>query len=194
MVEFTRRNPEPAELAAFRQANPAARPKDFGSLAFLPVKLSIKQKLNEDQGGLCAYCESELLPAAGQIDHVKSKSAHRHLTFVYDNYVHGCIHPEHCGQKKGGKKLHIEPGPVGCNDHFCLSTNGSIKPLVTLTSKPRIIAGKTLNRLSLDHPDLRVEREKWVIAALKFLQISAEDFDAFIADKPYRFILRRLIS
>jgi uncharacterized protein (TIGR02646 family) len=194
MVEFTHRNPEPVELAAFRQANPAAGPADFRSPDFQPVKLSMKRKLNEDQGGLCAYCESELLPASGQIEHVKSKSAHRHLTFVYDNYVHGCIHPEHCGQKKGGKKLYIEPGPVRCNDHFSLSTNGSIKPLVTLKGKPRIIAGKTLNRLSLDHPELRVEREKWVIVAVKLLQISFEDFSVFIANKPYRFSLRRLIT
>lgn len=194
MVEFTHRSPEPAELIAFRLANPTAGSDDFESLAFLPVKVSVKQKLNQDQGGLCAYCESVLSPTAGQVDHVKSKSAHPDLIFAYDNYVQSCIHPEHCGQEKGSRKIFIEPGPSGCNESFTLSTRGSIGLPLGLSGEKRIQAGKTLNRLRLDYSALRLERERWIKSSLTLFQASAGDFEAFIADKPFRFILRRLIT
>lgn len=191
MVEFTRRSPEPAELAAFRYANSAA---DFNTPEFSPVKTSVKQKLNEDQGGLCAYCESELSPTAGHIDHVKSQSARRDLVFVYDNHVHSCTHLNHCGQAKRAKKIYIEPGPIGCNDCYTLSTNGLIGLVLGLTGDKRREAVKTLNRLGLSDSALRLEREKWIKSSLALFETSAADFEAFIADKPFRFILRRLTA
>ncbi len=198
MVEFTRRHPEPPELAAYRGANPSAGPADFSSATFHPTKQAVKRALHSDQGGLCAYCESPLGPDAGQIDHVKPKGgphAHPHLTFVYDNYVHGCCHePRHCGQKKADRLLHIEPGPAGCNDRFTLSTNGEIDARTDLSRQERHLVRTTRDQLGLNYSALRVEREKWINSSLTLLQTSVADFEAFIADKPFRYILRRLTA
>lgn len=198
MVEFTRRHPEPPELTAFRAANPQSAPKDFNSAAFHPTKLAVKRALSADQNGLCAYCESPLAPDSGQIDHVKPKGgphAHPHLTFSYDNYVHGCCdEPKHCGQKKGDGLLHLEPGPAGCNSQFDLSTNGQIDARTGLSRQERHLVRTTRDQLGLNFPALRLEREKWAIASLSLLQTSAADFESFIADKPFRFILRRLVA
>ena len=73
MVEFTHRQPEPPILQNYRESHPDAVPADFDSLPFHPVKLETKRNLNEDQFGLCAYCESVLLPNEGHIDHIKPK-------------------------------------------------------------------------------------------------------------------------
>lgn len=198
MVEFTRRRPEPPELIAYRATNPNAIPADFGSATFHRTKQAVKRALNADQGGLCAYCESPLLPDFGQIDHVKPKGgphAHPHLSFAYENYVHGCCHePRHCGQKKADNLLHIEPGPAGCNDRFTLATNGEIDALASLSRQERHLVRTTRDQLGLNFAALRVEREKWARASLTLLQASLTDFEAFIADKPFRFILRRLTA
>jgi len=198
MVEFTRRNPEPPELTAFREASPTAGPSEFSSIGFHSIKLLVKQKLNEDQFGLCAYCESALSPADGQIDHVKPKGglhARPDLTFAYENYVHGCCHqPKHCGQKKGDKLLPIEPGPLSCNEKFVLCTNGDIGPKMDLSRQEKHLVCSVRDMLGLNYSSLRVEREKWVAVSLELLRFSAEEFESFIANKPYRFILRRLAS
>jgi uncharacterized protein (TIGR02646 family) len=198
MVEFTRRQPEPPELAAYRASHPRAIPSDFGSPAFHSVKQAVKRALSADQGGLCAYCESPLAASAGPIDHVKPKggpNAHPHLAFSYDNFVHGCCHePRHCGQKKADRLLHIEPGPLGCNDKFTLSTNGEIDACSSLSRQERHLVRTTRDQLGLNFAALRVEREKWIHSSLTLLQTSVSDFEVFISDKPFRFILLRLTN
>lgn len=196
MLEFSRRSPEPPELAAFRAANPQAGPDDFNSQQFHPTKKAVKRALNADQGGLCAYCESPLAPEAGQIDHIKPKAgpnAHPQLAFSYSNYVHSCCHePKHCGQKKGNGLLYIEPGQRGCNDKFTLSTNGTIDARSELCRNERHQVRTTVGQLGMNFSSLRIERERWIKQSLSLMKDSVGDFEAFIADKPFRFILRRL--
>jgi uncharacterized protein (TIGR02646 family) len=198
MIEFTRRIPEPPELTAFCAANPMAGPDDFNSLAFQSSKRAVKNALNADQHGLCAYCESSLQSNSGQIDHVKPKggpNAHPHLTFRYDNYVHSCCHqPKHCGQRKGDRILYVEPGPTGCNDKFTLSTTGVIDARTDLSRNERHMIRATRDQLGLNCPSLRSERERWVQASLSVLVTPDADFNAFIANIPFRFILRRLVT
>jgi uncharacterized protein (TIGR02646 family) len=196
VVEIIHRHPEPLELAQFRADNPTAGPEDFGSLTFQPVKRSVKAKLSADQGGLCAYCESQLDPTAGQIDHVKPKGtqAHQHLTFVYTNFVHSCCHqPKHCGQKKKDGVLPIEPGS-GCNDLFVLTKDGVISPVVGASKQQRHQVRQTVGMLGLNHATLQLERQRWVKSAEEVLKMYPQDFLQFIQDKPFRFILQRLIA
>ena len=74
MVELQHRAVEPAELGAFRASYPDAGATDFDSLLFEQTKKAVKAALNQDQDGLCVYCEKPLAPSSGQIDHIKSKA------------------------------------------------------------------------------------------------------------------------
>lgn len=107
-------------LTAFNAANPAATVAEFSSQAFQPVKTAVKADLNKDQGGLCVYCEGNLAPDAGQVEHIKPKggpNAYPLLCFKYSNDAHSCINTKTCGQKKKNGLLPVEPGP-GCNAQF----------------------------------------------------------------------------
>jgi hypothetical protein len=93
---------------------------------------------------------------------------------------------------KGDKLLHIEPGHTGCNEKFTLSTKGLIDARDDLPRQEKHLVRTTRDQLGFNFPALRVEREKWANASLTLLTTSVTDFEAFIADKPFRFILRRL--
>lgn len=192
MVELQHRAIDPAELIAFRATCPTATPADFDSLAFRPSKLACKAALNEDQGGLCAYCEKPLAPSDGQVDHIKPKSgtnAHPHLCFTYSNYAHSCINPKTCGQKKKSGLLPVEPAP-GCNDEWQLSTDGSIQPLSGLTRARQHEVRQTRDMLGLNNDsNLVVEREKWLVRAIEILHQDPSDLPLFLQGAPYRYIL-----
>jgi uncharacterized protein (TIGR02646 family) len=192
MVELQHRAVPTPALTAFTAANPGATAADFDSLAFKPVKNAVKADLNQDQGGLCAYCESPLLPTAGQVDHVKPKAGpngHPHLCFTYTNYAHSCINNKTCGQKKNHGLLPIEPGP-GCNARWSLSTDGTIEPIADLTRAQRHTVCQTRDMLGLNaDSNLVDERKRWLANAIAVLQQAPADLHAFLQAAPYRFML-----
>lgn len=192
MVELQHRAVPTPALTAFTAANPGATVADFDSLAFKPVKNAVKADLNHDQGGLCAYCESPLLPTAGQVDHVKPKAGpngHPHLCFTYTNYAHSCINNKTCGQKKNHGLLPIEPGP-GCNARWSLSTDGTIEPIADLTRAQRHTVCQTRDMLGLNaDSNLVDERKRWLANAIAVLQQAPADLHAFLQAAPYRFML-----
>jgi uncharacterized protein (TIGR02646 family) len=197
MVELEHRATVPPELTNFVARNPNLTAADFDSLPFRPVKQAVKIALHADQGGLCVYCERPLAASAGQVEHLLPKAgnnAHAHLAFTYSNYAHGCTDTCTCGQKKGNGLLPILPGP-GCNDQFMLSTDGTITPLPDLNRRQRHPVMQTLQMLGLEarqSPGLVAERKQWIEALLVILQQMPEQVPAFLADKPFRHILRRL--
>ena len=71
MVELQHRAGGIPALQDFLTNNPNAGIADWGSQTFQPVKQLVKQALNQDQQGLCAYCERSLTETDGQIDHIK---------------------------------------------------------------------------------------------------------------------------
>jgi len=195
MVEISHRTPEPSELVRFRVDNPNAGPEDFDSEAFQPVKRAVKRKLNRDQLGLCAYCESLLAPDEGQIDHIKPKkgvNGHPSLTFEYSNYAHSCVNPNHCGQAKGERLLPVEPR-LGCNARFLLTTDGFVEPDKSQQHWEDVRLTRDL--LNLNEAELLRRRKYLVESALSFLPESEQlysEFLKFIQNKPYRHILTRL--
>ena len=194
LIELQHRTTVPQALIDFNVSHPHATPNDFDTKTFQTIKKSVRKCLNEDQGGLCVYCESRLLPDKGQIDHIKSKKHYPLLAFTYTNLAHSCINDKTCGQKKKQGLLPIEPG-LGCNDQFILSTDGEISPLPRLSSKHRHPVDQTLKMLGLDakqSPWLVAERKKWIDATLAIMLQSPELVPNFLSDKPFRFILRRL--
>jgi len=192
MVELQHRTTPTPALTDFVGAHPALAAADFDSRAFQPIKFAVKADLNEDQGGLCAYCEKPLQPTGGQIDHIKPKAgpnARLDLCFAYSNYAHSCINPKTCGQKKQDGLLPIEPGP-GCNAEWALSTDGTIEPLPELTRQRRHAVVQTRDMLGLNKDsDLVDERRRWLASAIAVLQQAPADFPDFLRSAPYRHIL-----
>ena len=189
MVELQHRAVPTPALTAFNTANPVATVADFNSRAFQPVKAALKADLNQEQGGLCVYCESTLAAGAGQIDHIKPKSAHPNLCFSYTNYAHSCINPKTCGQKKKNGLLPIEPGP-GCNAQFALSTDGTVEPISGLTRKQLHPVRQTRDMLGLNaDSNLVDERKRWLVQTIAVLQQAPNDILEFLQAAPYRYIL-----
>ena len=94
MVELQHRPiPTPA-LTAYIASHPGIAVPDFDNLIFQPVKTAVKADLNQDQDGLCVYCETHLKANVGQVEHIKPKAgpnAHPHLCFSYTNYANSYI-------------------------------------------------------------------------------------------------------
>lgn len=196
MIELTHNPITPKALADFVAAYPLAGPDEFDSDVFHPVKRIVKASLHQDQGGLCAYCETPLEPNAGQIDHIKPKrggDAHPHLTFSYTNYAHGCIRSNGCGQRKADRLLPIEPAP-GCNEQFSLSVDGSLEPMPTLTRRQRHVVCQTRDMLGLQNAALVREREKWIKALVSLLKENPLLANDFLKEAPFRHILLRLTN
>lgn len=192
MVELQHRAMPAPALTRFVAAHLALSVADFDSRAFQPVKQAVKADLNQDQGGLCAYCEKPLPATEGQVDHIKPKAgpnAQPDLCFTYRNYAHSCINPKTCGQKKKNGLLPIEPGP-GCNAEWALSTDGTIEPLPELTRQRRHAVTQTRDMLGLNKDSNLVdERKRWLASAIAILQQAPADFPEFLQSAPYRHIL-----
>jgi len=196
MIELVHNPVTPAALQAYVAANPAAVPADFDSAAFQPVKRLVKASLHADQGGICAYCETELAAQSGQVDHIKPKNgpnAHPHLAFTYSNYAHSCINEKTCGQKKKAGLLPVEPGP-GCNDEFSLSTDGQLEPMPDITRQRKHAVRQTRDMLGLQNAALVRERQQWIEAVIELMRGQPALVPTFLADKPFRHILRRLAA
>ena len=195
MVELEHRSLEPPELTQFRTDNPNATVADFDKSAFQSIKNAIKTALNQEQGGLCVYCEQKLEPIKGQIEHIKPKAgdnAHPDLCFIYTNYAHSCINNKTCGQKKKNGLLPIEPRQ-GCNTEWELSTDGTIQPISGLSKRRTHEVTQTRDMLGLNaDTNLVIEREKWVKQAQFILENQPEDFDYFLQEVPFRYILHTL--
>lgn len=192
MVELQHRAVPTAALTAFNAANPTASVADFDSLRFRPVKDAVKADLNQDQGGLCAYCESKLPPTVGQVDHIKPKAGTNgqpSLCFSYTNYAHSCINNKTCGQKKKSGLLPIEPGP-GCNARWSLSTDGTIEPIPGLTRSQAHNVRQTRDMLGLNaDANLVDERQRWFAKTIAVLQQTPSDIQQFLQTAPYRHML-----
>jgi uncharacterized protein (TIGR02646 family) len=198
VIELQHRTTVPSSLIEFLESHPQAVPKDFSDSDKFPtaLKKDIKKCLNEDQGGLCVYCESRLAENKGHIDHIDSRDKHPELAFVYANFAHSCDNEKTCGHKKKAGDLPIKPRP-GCNGQFMLSTDGEILPLPGFTRKQRHPVDTTLKMLGLtakQSPHLVAERKQWIDATLAILRQAPDQLASFLADKPFRYILRRIVE
>lgn len=192
MIELEHRVNEPDELTDFNSTHPESTVADFDSPAFNRIKSVLKVALNQDQGGLCVYCERKLEPADGQIEHIKpkaGKNAYPELCFAYANFAHSCINNQTCGQKKKDGLLPIEPG-IGCNQNWFLSRDGSIEALASLTRKQRHPVVQTRDMLGLNKDSSLVrDREAWFKQTLLIAQQFPDDIDEFLQVSPFRAIL-----
>lgn len=191
MVEL-QHSATPQALYAYLAINPEASVTAFDDPMFKPVKDAVKAALNQDQAGLCAYCERQLVATAGQVDHIKPKGGKHgrpELCFSYTNFAHSCISDKTCGQMKSAGLLPIEPGP-GCNQQWVYSTtDASIQPTSSLTRTQRHPVQQTLDMLGLNHDAALVqERKHWFAQVLTVLQEAPSEIDNFLRIAPFRHI------
>ena len=196
MVELVH-GPMPNVLAVYLIMHPSCNTDDFEhDPIFQAIKPTIKQQLNRDQDGLCVYCERKILPNDGHIEHIKPKRgvhAHPHLCFSYNNFAQSCNDKYTCGSKKKSGLLPIEPH-AGCNDFFSLSITGEVTCITGLTRRERHEVRMTRDMLGLNKPHLVKEREKWCNSIITILKHNpSANIDDFLKDKPFRFILKRMI-
>lgn len=176
---------EPVELSEYRRRNPAST---WDDAAFNVVKPIVRQQLNQEQEGLCVYCENTLPDNEGHIEHIKSKRLNPTLTFVYENLSRSCDGPGHCGHHKKRQILPIEPR-TGCNRYFILQAlDGKLAPAPGLQRNETQDAKNTLQILGLNAPALARLRKSYV-DTVRYLSNSAEIAD-FVSTAPFRWSLQ----
>lgn len=147
-------------------------------------KLSVKQALMREQGGICCYCESQLTEADSHIEHCKPQHIDNVDALDFSNMICSCQSrlkkgdPRHCGNAKGDwydVRLFISPLTMGDQQRFSFTADGQILPTINGDDA----AQETIKRLALDIPKLTKMRAK---AIEPFLDesLSDEEFDIFV--------------
>lgn len=112
----------------------------------------IKNRLIEETGGKCAYCESKLLHIAyGDVEHIHPKKNDLSLSFKWENLTLAC---DVCNTKKGTNENIIDPYTNEPRDHFYICG-----PLILAFSADEI-AYNTQVVLDLNRGDLVEKRQK----------------------------------
>lgn len=192
MVELAHHLTEPASLHVHRALDPQG---SWESLPHVPEKRDLRHQLNTEQEGLCIYCEDQLSPDTGHIDHIVPRSHNRALTFVYSNLAHSCGNRGRCGDAKDNKLLPIEPRP-GCSAYFEVSvTTGRLAPNRRETKADQDRAKTTLELLGLNRdPGLARQRQQHALTVVKLAQQAPADAQAYIANVPFRWSLRSVVA
>lgn len=191
MIELQHILLEPTELRNYRRRNPDG---SWDDPAVEEIRPPIRHQLNLEQDGLCVYCECLLHEDEGHIEHIKPKSLNPHLTFEYTNLAHSCNEPKHCGHHKGRQSLPVEP-QLGCNRFFSLmSLDGRLTPGLALTVDEVQQANDTIHILGLNTPSLTWQRKQYAETIYYLCQSNPADVENFIAESPFRWLLRGLNS
>lgn len=85
-----------------------------------PEKSEVRQMLNDEQHGLCAYCERRLSFEHGRIDHVACQQTHAQRRFDYSNLCHSCS-----GRYRGEEG---ESEVLSCDGFKGNKSLGNVKP------------------------------------------------------------------
>lgn len=153
------------------------------------IKEIIRKKLVYEQGGICCYCERQLVGNDFHIEHLKPKDKNKYpeLQLEYDNLICSCQfelekeEPRHCGNSKGSwyDETHIiSPLNPDCEKQFKYTHDGHIEPNGTTN----IMASTTIQKLRLDLDRLNKMREKAIepfldeALTLEEMQLFAEKY------------------
>ena len=92
MKHVRKSEPEPEELAKYRQrfAKAPALQTWEGFKKDGERRDAVKQRLRQDQRGLCAYCENSLVPDDESVEHFLPKSANPALELDWSNLLLCC--------------------------------------------------------------------------------------------------------
>ena len=119
----------------------------------------IKDSLVAEQGGICCYCERELLENDLHTEHLKPQSKFPELQLEYDNLLCSCqlelksMEQNHCAMNKKDwfdEKLFISPLNPSCQSQFKYTFDGYIQARDTND----LAAKTTIKKLNLNVPKL----------------------------------------
>lgn len=142
-------------------------------------KALIREDLSRMQGRYCAYCECEIKPGDGHIEHFRQKGRFPQGTFDWSNLFASCSHQDSCGIYKDrcGDYDHsvlIKPDVEDPEKFFLFASNGSIVIRLEKLSPPEVHRAKeTLRILNLD-PEFGRLRQMRQSAARPYKVISEE--------------------
>ncbi len=178
MVEIEHSTTPPPALIDLRNES---QPPPWSSIDS-GLKAEIRERLNADQSGLCAYCERKLSKDHGRIDHIIPQSKDSSLTYSYSNLCHSCHGyyktesneqkgPLSCDQRKGCSSLNfLEPRP-GVNSYIALNiATGEISCSLPASDPRKEMADTIFNKaLGLNNLYLKEARKGAIKALLKVL-------------------------
>ena len=132
------------------------------------VRQSVVDALCEAQRGLCVYCGRRLERSrpgkSFHVEHFRPQGAYPKFSTQLSNLFLSCgqesaegNRSETCGTAKDDwfdEGSHIEPDYPDCTNRFRFLLTGKIAPAV----EPDAAAVKAIEKLNLDHPELRKDR------------------------------------
>ena len=143
------RSLEPACLAGQPQG------QDWRTFMANPCHADLHQNLQQEQKGLCCYCELEVEDGDGHIEHMEPRSRNAVRTYDYSNLAISCNggHTEHCGHYKDNRSGHswdagrfLPPHDPRIAELFAYLLDGSVQT----TAKDPGKASYLINYLGLD--------------------------------------------
>jgi uncharacterized protein (TIGR02646 family) len=143
-----------------------------------PEKLELHERLLNDQGNICCYCEQRVLPDTSHIEHFSPQSLGLICDLEYGNLLASCGRetkrgdPEHCGIKKGNvdSDTIISPLDPGCEQSIIFKHDGRVSGTNDLSSN-------TVSVLALDISKLNNLRSS---AIEPFIELEPEDLTVFV--------------
>lgn len=164
-MKYIKKDQEPASLQDWKcQANEEWQPT-WETLQN-PQKKELHQALIQEQGAICCYCGDRIDPSSSHIEHLKPRSCYPDLELDYYNLMASCLkalepkQPIHCGHSKEEwfkESEFVSPLDPDCENAFTFTENGRILPCPQTSTTTA--AQTTIDRLSLDIPKLRLQRE-----------------------------------
>ncbi len=128
-------------------------------------KQKLRKILLDEQKSKCAYCESKITNDSSHIEHIYPQSKYEERRYAYKNVVLSCggdkTKTGHCGFKKGDydpAEGFISPIEKKCSSYFTYGYDGTIYPNKNKNPKDYESAQTTIDKLNLNHPDLKDNR------------------------------------
>lgn len=186
-MQFIPKQPnEPADWNLwFTRADNGLRSYDYGrDVSVLHNLRNAKRYLVEEQHGLCAYCQKDMLPdgvitddALNRIslEHLIPKEYNKSVSTSYHNLVAVCNDPQvgekYCENARGSKVLttlvlHSNCSVSATANHcyFAAYSDGQVLPKERLTSEIQKQVEAFISTLNLNHPLLKDRRKSDALA------------------------------
>lgn len=171
-----------------------------------PEKSEVRKMLNDEQNGLCAYCERFLRFDHGRIDHIACQQSIPQKRFEYQNLCHSCSGryqgekgesvPLSCDQYKGNSSLgQIEPR-LGVNKMISLNTaTGELRASDMLPFKSKVDVETALAVLGLNNSErLKDDRKTLLLDLIDLLDDSANPLDLLRPHDEYYWTMKEFFS
>ena len=148
---YIHKGEEPEFLGEFKRKNPD---KNYDSKEFHTWIYPLREKLCEEQNGLCEYCCSRISVEKSHNEHIEPRNPGIFVSkrsLDYNNIVASCQNKNTCGRKKENdydEKQFISPLDRRCENVFSYFANGEI-----------VGDEYTINLLGLNHYDLKKARQ-----------------------------------